>query len=395
MKSHRIGYAVWLLLTLCLYFFENNTGTRAVLLCSLLFPLIPSLRAAFFSADEPEKTVTAEPLTQKSFFLRESEESGDVRSYLPGDPVKRIHWKLSAKKDELLVRETAAEPEETEEEILKDSSAERRRRKAGIRTAVISAAGILVCVLLLLLIPEANRGAQALCNRLFAASEAVNSYVYEVFPVPEDQNILPAVLFLAGILVFLAVPVLTGHSRVPVFGIAAAYMLFQGYFGLAFPAWIHIPLCGLAALRMMRRPYKRKTLTVFCASVLLVSLLTALALPGVDTATEAASEKARDYLSDAFQKITGTTPEVPDGETETRHIHSRSMENGNREAETEREFRLVTVEEEQVSRPHWVNWMKMILMFAALIGLYELSLLIARVVLARRIKKQNEELMRS
>ncbi len=34
----------------------------------------------------------------------------------------------------------------------------------------------------------------------------------------------------------------------------------------------------------------------------------------------------------------------------------------------------------------------MLLMFAALIALYELSLLIARVVLARRIKRQNEEL---
>ncbi len=34
----------------------------------------------------------------------------------------------------------------------------------------------------------------------------------------------------------------------------------------------------------------------------------------------------------------------------------------------------------------------MLLMFAALVALYELSLLIARIVLARRIKAQNEEL---
>lgn len=37
------------------------------------------------------------------------------------------------------------------------------------------------------------------------------------------------------------------------------------------------------------------------------------------------------------------------------------------------------------------NPVTMILMFAALVGLYEISLLIARVVLARRIKKQQEE----
>lgn len=36
----------------------------------------------------------------------------------------------------------------------------------------------------------------------------------------------------------------------------------------------------------------------------------------------------------------------------------------------------------------------MLLMFAAMIGLYELSLLIARIALAKRIKKQNEELAR-
>jgi len=37
------------------------------------------------------------------------------------------------------------------------------------------------------------------------------------------------------------------------------------------------------------------------------------------------------------------------------------------------------------------NPITMLLMFAALLGLYELSLLIARIVLARRIKKQQEE----
>ena len=34
----------------------------------------------------------------------------------------------------------------------------------------------------------------------------------------------------------------------------------------------------------------------------------------------------------------------------------------------------------------------MLLMFAAMVALYELSLLLARIVLARRIKRQNEEL---
>ena len=52
MKKRWIGWAVWLLLAACLYFFENGTGTRIILLCSLLLPLIPALRSAFFGADQ-------------------------------------------------------------------------------------------------------------------------------------------------------------------------------------------------------------------------------------------------------------------------------------------------------------------------------------------------------
>lgn len=38
-------------------------------------------------------------------------ETGDHRPYQMGDPMKRINWKLSAKSDELLLREQIAEPE--------------------------------------------------------------------------------------------------------------------------------------------------------------------------------------------------------------------------------------------------------------------------------------------
>ncbi len=48
MKKRCLGYAVWLLMAACLYFFENNTGTRVVLALSLAAPLVPALRRAFF-----------------------------------------------------------------------------------------------------------------------------------------------------------------------------------------------------------------------------------------------------------------------------------------------------------------------------------------------------------
>ena len=362
MRKRRIGYAVWLLLAAGLYFFENNTGTRIILLCSVLFPLLPVLREAFFRPDESGKEEAPETLTVKTFSRTEEEEPGDVRAYRPGDPVRRIHWKLSAKKDELLIREAAAVQETAREERREDVSGKGRKKDPRGRIAAGTAAGLAVCLALLLLIPEARLGAQRLCNRLFAASEAVNAYAYEYFPVPEEQGTaLAAGLGTAAVLAFAALVVLL-RSRLLTLGAAAACTVFQVYFGLAFPAWVNIPLYALSALWMTRRPMSRKALTVCCAAVLLVSVLVAALLPGTDAATEAASEKVRDALSRAAAQITGTAPEEADGEAETRHVHTQSMETGNREARTEREYRLVTVEEEQISMPHWVNWLKMILL---------------------------------
>ena len=45
-------WAVWLLSAACLYFFENNTGTRIMLCCALLLPLIPYFRRLLFAADQ-------------------------------------------------------------------------------------------------------------------------------------------------------------------------------------------------------------------------------------------------------------------------------------------------------------------------------------------------------
>ena len=49
MNKNRLMYAVWLLAAAALYFFENNTGTRAVLTASLLVPLLSILCARLCS----------------------------------------------------------------------------------------------------------------------------------------------------------------------------------------------------------------------------------------------------------------------------------------------------------------------------------------------------------
>lgn len=217
MIPRRIGYICWLLAAAALYFFENNTGTRAVLLASLLIPAF-SVACAAWTAKKtfcrlrlPERANKGERVScdcalsgpwtkagcvlscslrwenlltretgawekedgQESFAIScahcgtlavsvekaaardwlglacfpceasdrasllilpdlypvrvylsdqrsqtwqeerpgrpqrdgsETENSG-VRDYVPGDPVRRVHWKLSGKIDRILIRE--------------------------------------------------------------------------------------------------------------------------------------------------------------------------------------------------------------------------------------------------------------------------------------------------
>ena len=132
-------WAVWLLTAACLYFFENNTGTRAVLLCTMLAPLIPPVRRALFGPDQTGAQEQPAPQTVQALTRGEEEDPGDVRPYRPGDPVRRIHWKLSARKDELLVRETAPEDAWKEQQRTADSPAPQETGRSA-RAALIPAA---------------------------------------------------------------------------------------------------------------------------------------------------------------------------------------------------------------------------------------------------------------
>ena len=133
MRKKYVGCAVWLLLVCLLYFFENNTGTRIVLLCSLLLPAVPVIRRGLFAPGEVPERPRDFPQTVRSFADREEDDPGSVRVYLPGDPVSRIHWKLSAKRDELLVREqekhsAAEEAGETEAGMISGQEGSGRAR---------------------------------------------------------------------------------------------------------------------------------------------------------------------------------------------------------------------------------------------------------------------------
>lgn len=218
MKKRRWAWLLWTLAAACLYFFENNGGTRAVLLASVLTPCVSlacagiAARKARFSLAAPERMrkgetavcrcklaggrligcwarceiearnsltgdvslyevlisgesegrfevsgshcgclrLTAQKVVLTDWFelgrfsldtraeaavavwpglypvmIEEASSIGrsdsacpaasrapagnpesDLRDYQPGDPIRQIHWKLSAKTDQLLVRET-------------------------------------------------------------------------------------------------------------------------------------------------------------------------------------------------------------------------------------------------------------------------------------------------
>lgn len=357
-----IGYSVWLLLACCLYFFENNTGTRIVLICAALLPFLPQARRFLFSPDEGNVPETR-PATVQAFSFREEEEPGDVRSYQPGDPINRVHWKLSAKRNELLVRQAAhtMEPEAAEAEARTSNVGNDRGSKRKKQLAVFLAV-LLLSLLFLLFIPAVSRSAQALCNRLFDASEAVNAYVYDRFPVPEEQSVAWALALLVFLLTgWMGILLLSGSRLLALFTMAGI-ALFQVYFGLAFPGWLNVLLFALFAFWMARRPWKRQEIWCFLAVLLIVSMGVLLLFPGVDAATEAASERARDRLSLLAQQVTGTARETPAEINETRHTHSLSFTAGEQEAQADKEYFLKTLKEAQISMPHWVDYLKIALL---------------------------------
>ena len=412
MSRRRMEYPVWLLSAACLYFFENNTGTRIVLAASLAAPLLVRFlrtpgkrRRAFRGAGEktpPEKDGApsgkeAEGDGKKAAACAENEPDVTVREYRPGDPVRRIHWKLSAKTDRLLIRESMPEKEEAPvrapESAGTDDTAEGttpretdRLAPAARRILTACAAVLPVLLILCVLIPETRNGLKSLCNSLFDRSEAVNAYVYERFDVPEGGGAAAASAMLAaagaawtGILVL-------SRRHAPVLLTAVLLTGFQVYFGVSFPPAANGLLYAGLGLLLMPRPLTRKTCLLFCAAAAAAAMLVYGFAPGVDEAVENASERARDQLSRAVQQTAGASPETPAETVETRHMNARSVLTGGEEAGKGKSYRLVTEEEEQISRPDRPDFLRTALLLLLTAAVTVLPFLPFAVLSARRKK---------
>ena len=255
------------------------------------------------------------------------------------------------------------------------------------RPALILCAALLT--VLLFLLPTARNGLAALLNRLMDASEAVNSYAYRRYPVTTapDEGMAGFLLGAAAVCLGCAAAIRSRRA----FGTAAAVACagIQVYFGLSLPAFVNIAvfvLCGILAAG--RIPFRKALCLAAAAAVL--SGMTAIVWPGVNPATETASEHIRDLLEHAAPSAAESLPdEEPDMIRETRHTDTRALTEGDREAGTDREYRLVTIEEEEISRPKWIDYLKIALLLLAAAAAVILPFVPAA-VLNRRQKKARE-----
>ena len=391
MKRRIAEYTAVFLLALTLYFFENNTGTRAVLLCAALLPFAPAVRRGLFLKDNAKTAPSAAPENRDESELCREDEPGDIRAYLPGDPVNFIHWKLSAKRDELLVRDyetgiaEASAPKErftSQKQVLKASG------RKNLRIVLLTLAICVLLFTLLLLIPAWNKSLKALSNRIFDLSERTNAYRYEHFAVDAAASLVPSLALLALMAgAVIAATAMTG-SRLMAAVIYACCAFFQIYFGIAFPAWLNVILFAAFALFFARRPLEWRNAARIILAVSAIALSVALLLPGVHGATEEASERARDFFSRGQEQITNGATEQPEGIVQIRRAHTQQLKAGEGEAQTGRAFRLETELEQQISMPHWVDYLKIALMLFATIALVILPFLPFALLNARRKKAQ-------
>lgn len=145
--------------------------------------------------------------------------------------------------------------------------------------------------------PQVTGGAALLLNRLFAASEAQNPYLYEMLPAQGvGTDAIAAALLPLG-LVSAPLFALGGRSRLIGSLICGALLLWMAYLGLT-PATVWLALLAAAGLLPFLfgggASIAKSVLPALAAALALTVLLL---FPGQDAALHTWSEEARDRLS--------------------------------------------------------------------------------------------------
>lgn len=244
--------------------------------------------------------------------------------------------------------------------------------KARRMTAALCLAAVVL--VLLFLLPAARESLKCLLNLLFAASEAVNTYVYDRFSVAADASPTLALLLLCGLIAVLLLLSFLRRSRMIPFLFALLLVFVEIWLGLTPPPLLNALLFALLMLLVLRVRDLRNAGAVLLASVA-VFLCVSAAFPGVNAALEERSELARDRLDVLEQRITGTYAEensAVQSAREENRLHEGAGAGREDDTRNDRSYQHLYEQEQQISRPQRVRYLKILLLTLAILALLTL-----------------------
>ena len=272
---------------------------------------------------------------------------------------------------------------------------------------LLGAAGIAICMLwgkpvclpvmaalgaLLFAFPATRAGVLLLVRRLYAASAAVNAYVYDelaIPPVDEAAALRAAVTALCLLLGALCAAAASYRwVALPLFLSAAAL---EAVFGVTPAAWKNLLLFAALALQLVRGSADRRQTVAALAAALAVLALVFLLAPRPNAAIERDSERLRDVLEPAPSAAPRQTP-PPEAEINRTHQESRQHEENAEITPTQQPqqgFAYQTEPEREISLPHRVDYLRIALLLLAVIVLLLVPFL--PFLLMNRARRRTEE----
>lgn len=219
------------------------------------------------------------------------------------------------------------------------------------------------------LIPDLRESGKALCNVLFDASEAVNAYAYDHFPVASDITPVPALILILLFVLSLYLLAVVRASRLLALILVIVLASAQAYFGVPLPLWANVLAFALLGTVFLRSFHD---LLPYGATILLLALTVSLAIPGIHIPTETASEAVRDRLSViGLQMEENMTPLAP-GTQKTQHenrLDKNSLAEDSDSVQNDRDYHYVQEQEQEISRPRRINWLKIIVILFLIVAL--------------------------
>lgn len=242
---------------------------------------------------------------------------------------------------------------------------QRRRR---IVSLLLLCVGVLALAAFFLL-PDLRESGKALCNALFDASEAVNAYAYDHFPVADGITPVPALILVFLFVFSLYLLAIVRRSRMLALILAIVLAGTQAYFGVTLPMWANVLAFALLGAVFLRSFH---ALLPYGAVVLLLALTISLALPGIHIPTETASEAVRDRLSvmgkQMEEQLTLVAPETQKTQHENRLDKDGLSEDSDR-TQADKDYRYEQEQEQEISRHERINWLKIIVILFLIIVL--------------------------